>query len=130
MTDNVEVALEKENRALREDRDRLRQQVLELDARAERAEADNAALLQGLLDSLEVPITPELREAVRSRLAAEIHPGAALLAELKAARGVVGAARAVSRSMATYSNDETKAGHISAEVDLDHALRAYDAVKK
>jgi hypothetical protein len=41
--------------------------------------ADNAALLQAVLDSLDVPLSPEMRRLLAERFRAEPHPGATLL---------------------------------------------------
>jgi hypothetical protein len=51
-------------------------------------EADNAALLEALMSSLEVPISQDLRKYVSSKLEAETHPGAALLKELRTLRAL------------------------------------------
>ena len=70
------------------DAERLTRQLSEMgaehDTQMERAEADNAALLQALLDAAELRLSGPTLAAMAERLKTEPHPGAALLERLRA----------------------------------------------
>ena len=78
----------------------LKAEVERLTRERDEARADNAALLQALLDAAELRLPADVLDAMAQKLRAEHHPGSALLREVQTRRE---ACEAATRMMATVA---------------------------